>query len=181
MPLSRIQTPVLKLVGGDASDPPLGVIYRRYCPYVAAVILRLQGRTNDVDDLVQDVFVEAARGIAGLREPDAIKGWLATIAVRLVRRRLRRRRLGGFFGLDVEADYSQLVDPKASPADRLFAIEVYAVLDQLPVDDRLALALHLIEGEKLEAVARLCGCSLATTKRRIARAQAALKARLGDG
>ena len=58
---------------------------------------------------------------------------------------------------------------------------VYRVLDELPVDDRLAFTLHHIEGEKLEVVARLCRCSCATAKRRIARAQQAIEERMGDG
>jgi RNA polymerase sigma-70 factor (ECF subfamily) len=57
---------------------------------------------------------------------------------------------------------------------------VYQVLDELPVEDRLAFSLHHIEGEKLEGVARLCGCSAATAKRRIARAQRAIEARMGN-
>jgi len=54
------------------------------------------------------------------------------------------------------------------------------VLDELPVDDRMAFALHLIEGETVERIAELCGCSLATAKRRVARAQRAIEEKLGD-
>jgi RNA polymerase sigma-70 factor (ECF subfamily) len=41
------------------------------------------------------------------------------------------------------------------------------VLDAVPADQRIAWTLRHIEGEQLEAVADLCGCSLATAKRRI--------------
>jgi len=171
----------LRLVRGSEPDASLDEIYRRYCRYVAAVILRLRGRPDDLDDLIQDVFVEAARGIERLRDPEAIKGWLATIAVRLVRRRLRMQRLKRFLGLDRGGDGARAVDGAASPADKLLLVEVYGILDRLPVDDRVAFTLHHIEGETLGAVARLSGCSLATTKRRIARAQAVIEATLGNG
>jgi RNA polymerase sigma-70 factor (ECF subfamily) len=171
----------LRLVEGGEASPLLEEVYRRYCRYVGAVVLRLGGRRGEVDDLVQEVFVEAARGIRHLREPDAVKGWLATIAVRLVRRRLQVRRVWRLLGLDAEVDYAGLVDPAASPHDKLLLRTVYRVLDELPVPDRLAFTLHTIEGERLEEVARLCGCSLATAKRRIARAQQALADRMGDG
>jgi RNA polymerase sigma-70 factor (ECF subfamily) len=49
------------------------------------------------------------------------------------------------------------------------------VLDRLPVNERLAWSLRHIEGEQLESVAVLCGCSLATAKRRIAAAQQAVE------
>lgn len=172
---------VLRLVPPLVQRPTLDDVYRRYCRYVAAVILRLNGRPTEVEDLVQDVFLEAAGGIERLRDPEAIKGWLATIAVRTVRRRLRLRRTWRFLGLDRDAGEAMLIDPRVSPADRTLLRAVYEVLDDLPVQDRLAFTLHIIEGETLEAVAKLCGCSLATAKRRIARAQRVIEQRLSDG
>lgn len=175
--------PRLVRVGETAG--PLDEVYRRYAPYVAAVILRITGRDRDVEDLVQDVFLEAARGIEKLREPEAIKGWLATIAVRTTRRTLRLRKVRRLVGLDAGADYTRVVEvaaaPELSSEDRLLLASVYEVLEKVAVDDRVAFALHHIEGEKLDVVAALCGCSCATAKRRIARAQAVLEARLGGG
>jgi len=175
----RSQAP-LRLVPQGERASFLDDVYRRYCRYVGAVALRLDGRQTEVDDIVQEVFVEAARGVERLREPDAVKGWLATITVRVVRNRLRVRRLRRFLGLDAHPDYAALVDPSASPLDKLLVRAVYRVLDELPVADRLAFSLHHIEGEKLETVARLCRCSCATAKRRIARAQRAIEDRMGS-
>jgi RNA polymerase sigma-70 factor, ECF subfamily len=171
----------LRVVRLNERHSPLEEVYRRYGRYVAAVIFRLEGRQAEVEDLVQDVFVEATRGIARLQEPEAIKGWLATIAVRVVRRHLRRRRLRAFLGRDAGADYSNLVDPSASPVDLMMLNAVYRVLDDIPTDERIAFSMHVIEGETVEGVARLCGCSYATAKRRIARAQRVIEERLGHG
>lgn len=171
---------VLRLVGRETPPASLDAVYRKYCRYVAAVVLKLAGRDAEVDNVVQDVFVEAARGIGGLREPEAIRGWLATIAVRVVRRHLRLRRLRRLVGLDRDADYAAIADHAASPVDKMLVGIVYRVLDNLAVEDRLAFSLHAIEGEKLEAVAKLCGCSCATAKRRIARALGAIQERLAD-
>jgi len=172
--------PALHLVPSQTPAGGLDDVYRRYCRYVAAVALRLDGRQSEVDDLVQEVFVEAARGIHGLRDPEAVKGWLATITVRVVRQQLRRRRMRHLFGLDESIDYADLVDRAASPLDRVLLRTVYRILDELAVEDRIAFTLHHMEGEKLEEVARLCGCSCSTAKRRIARAQQALEARMQD-
>jgi RNA polymerase sigma-70 factor (ECF subfamily) len=173
--------PVLRVVEPGEGGSWLEQVYRRYAPYVAAVVLRLSGRSTEVDDLVQDVFVEATRGIEQLREPEAVKGWLATIAVRVCRRRLRLRRVRLLLGLDAGFDYATLVDPGASPVDRILLATVYRVLDEVAVEARVAFALHHLEGETLEAVARLCDCSLATAKRRIAAAHARLREVFGDG
>lgn len=170
----------LRLVPPDENGPVLERYYRRYGPYVAAVILRLGGRPWELDDLIQDVFVEAAGGIDRLRQHEAIKGWLATIAVRVVRKRLRMRRVRRFFGLDDLSEQEVPVDSAASPVDKLLLRAVFRILDELPVEERLAFCLHHLEGEKLETVARLCGCSCATAKRRIARARRAVEERIDD-
>jgi RNA polymerase sigma-70 factor, ECF subfamily len=158
-------------------------IYRRFSPYVAAIVLRLDPRAPDPEDLVQDIFLEAARGLRRLRDPAAVKSWLRTVCVRLVRRRLRLRRMWRWLGIEDDAGQRPLlIDAGTSAPDRLLLERVYQVLDQMAVEDRLAFVLHHIEGETLETVAHLCRCSLATTKRRIARAQHGIEQRLGvDG
>jgi RNA polymerase sigma factor (sigma-70 family) len=136
------------------SHHDLDRLYKDYCRYVAAILLRICGRRSGLEDGIQDVFVEAAANIAQLRQPEAIRGWLATIAVRVARRSLRRRRLTRLFGLAPAAsEYENLADPSASPFDRALLSRLYHALDQLPVDDRVAYVLHHVEGETLEAVA----------------------------
>lgn len=166
-----------------ASDPPPGddleAVFRSYSRYVASIALRLLGDDSDVDDVVQETFVVAMRGLRRLREPGAVRGWLATVAVRIARRKLRRRRLRAFVGLDTAPDYARLV-VSASQDRALLIVRAYRVLDQLPVDVRIAWTLRHVEGESLESVAAICGCSLATAKRRIARAQAELDVEVGE-
>ena len=75
-------------------------VFRRYGPYVAAVAHRLLGRDDEVDDTVQEVFLVAVRGLARVRDPLAVKSWLARIAVRVARRRLQVRRFRSYLGMD---------------------------------------------------------------------------------
>jgi len=156
-------------------------IYRRYSRYVAAVVLRLDPAVPDLDDIVQDVFLAAASGLRRLRDKNATKAWLATTAVHMVRRRLRLRRMWRWLGIGHDdRPPAPLIDGGSNPVDRLLLGAVYEVLDGMPVDDRVAFVLHNIEGETLDEVARMCRCSLATAKRRIARAQQAIDKRVGD-
>jgi RNA polymerase sigma-70 factor, ECF subfamily len=180
---ARDLQPNLRLVRADEMQSPVGLddLYREYCRYVAAIVLRLSGNRHDFEDLLQDVFAEAASGIANLRQPEAVRGWLATISVRVVRRYLRRQKLYRFLGLVPEADYEQVADPAASPFDRSLLATVYRALDEIPVDDRLAFVLHVVQGETVDAMSRICGCSRNTIKRRILRARFALEERLSDG
>src|SRR5688572_10267306 len=125
------------------SDTPLTLeeAYRRHASYVARIALRVLGRPDDVDDVVQDVFLVAERGLATLREPEAVRGWLATVTVRRARATLRRRRMKAFLGFDEAPDYAKVAAETASPADRLLLARVYETLDRLPVAQRLAWSL----------------------------------------
>jgi RNA polymerase sigma-70 factor (ECF subfamily) len=175
-PALRVVTPVDPAASGD--QPPaalnLDALFRRYAPYVAAVAHRLLGREDDVDDTVQEVFLIAVRGIGAVRDPGAVKAWLARIAVRVARRKLQKRRLRSFFGLDDPAVYDSVTDSSASPEHRALLSRVYLILDGIPANQRIAWALRYVEGEPLEGVATLSGCSLATAKRRIAAASRVL-------
>src|SRR5207253_3230020 len=93
--MERASTPLAAVTPLPVTTEPLDLdsAYRRYARYVAAVALRLIGRDDEVDDVVQEVFLTALRKLGGLRDPEAIRGWLATVTVRVAGRRLRRRRM----------------------------------------------------------------------------------------
>jgi RNA polymerase sigma-70 factor (ECF subfamily) len=177
-PVSR----TLRLIdGGDArpSTPvlplTLDAAFRTHAGFVASIALRVLGRPSEVDDLVQDVFLCVLPRLGDLRDPAALRGWLAVITARLARRRLRSRRWKAWFGVEDGYDYGQLADTAASPQDRALLGELYRALDRLPVQQRLAWTLRHVEGLDLAAVAQACDCSLATVKRWIGAAESALR------
>jgi RNA polymerase sigma-70 factor (ECF subfamily) len=152
----------------------LADLFTRYAPYVARIGFKLLGNDEELDDLVQDVFVEAHRGLAQLRSPDAAKGWLARITVRRAVRRLQRRRLRAFFSLEAVPDHTALIDGAATPEERAHAAAVYRRLEALPVALRVVWVLKHVEGETLDEIAVSCACSKATVQRRLRAAQAIL-------
>jgi RNA polymerase sigma-70 factor (ECF subfamily) len=164
-----VDQPIGRPIGRD-----LDTVYRVYARYVAGIALRLIGRDDELEDVIQDVFLAAVGGLDRLEDPEALKGWLATVTVRVAMRRLRRRRLRSLLGLDRPCDYTHLVMPGVSPEEHAELVRAYQRLDTLPVRERVAWSLRYIEGEPLEVVAERCGCSLATVKRRIAAAAAVL-------
>ncbi len=88
---SAKEGPVLRLLpGGARAEPPLDMdaVARRYAPYIAAIALKLLGRDDEIDDVVQDVLVEVHRGLGRLRDPGALKAWLAA-ELAAERRRMR--------------------------------------------------------------------------------------------
>ncbi len=148
-------------------------LYRRHAGFALNVAARIQGNSGDVEDIVHDAFIRAYQRLAELREPSLFRSWLGSIVVRLVRSRMRRRRLLSALGVaSVEpVDLDSIAAPDASPEIRAQLAQVYALLHTLPADDRIAWTLRHIERHRLEVVADLAGCSLATVKRRLTRAQ----------
>ncbi|MEM6959321.1 MAG: sigma-70 family RNA polymerase sigma factor [Myxococcota bacterium] len=159
--------------------PTVEEAYATHSGFVSSLALRVTGRREDVEDIVQDVFIQAMNGWASIQSRSSIKGWLATVTVRTARRRLRRRRVKLFFGIDGSYNYETVGDQGASTAERALLSQVYEALDAVPVDERLAWTLRHIEGETMNGVAAICGCSLSTAKRRVAVAQLTLEERLG--
>lgn len=167
--------------GADAfhARPDASALFRRHAAHVARVATRLLGRDAEVEDVVQDVFLIAFRGLGALRDPAATKAWLTKVAVRVSTRRLRWRRVRRLLGLESHAGYEDLPDPSLSSEEQVVVSRIYALLDRLPVVDRVAWTLRRVDHNPAEVVATLCHCSLATAKRRIARVDEAIRQELG--
>ncbi len=175
-----------RAVAGDAWAED--ALYRRHARPIAGLVARLLGSKQDAEDVVHDAFVHAFQKLDRLREPDAFRGWLSRIAITQVRRVIRRRRLArslGLLPLGDDAALEQLASSVVSPEVRAELAVVDGILRRLPTNDRIAWMLRVVEGHRLEEVAELSGCSLATAKRRIAAAQkrmnAVLDVQLDDG
>lgn len=152
-------------------------LVKRHAREIARVVTRLLGTSDEVEDMVQDVFVSAFEHVDRLNEPALFRGWLLRIAINKVRMRIRRRRMLRLFGLDrttPDETLAELASEDASPEVRAELVEIDEVLDRLPANVRIAWMLRNVEGYTVRDVSRLCGCSLATTKRRLASAQESL-------
>jgi RNA polymerase sigma-70 factor (ECF subfamily) len=162
----------------SGADIPIEDLYKRFAPYVAAIASRILGRENEVEDVVQDVFIAA---LGGLKKRDQLlqaKSWFATVTVRSSMRKLRVRSLWNVFDLAEPPQYERLSDATAGPEERRMIAEVYRALDSVSAKERVAWVLRHVQGESLEETALLCECSLATAKRRIAAAHSVVKKRL---
>lgn len=160
----------------------LDELVRLHSPYVAGLAYRLLGRDSEVDDVVQEVFVALLRFHDSVRDPGALRGWLATTTARQCQRRMRSIafRIRGWYGED-ESEARQVRAPGASAEDHVALARVHRALAGVSPSARVAWILRYVEQERMEDVARIIGCSLTTAKRRVEAAQAVAKRALGDG
>src|SRR5688500_1949586 len=108
----------------DGDDDAFGELFRRHSAYIARLAYRLLGNDGDVDDIVQDTFVRASDALAQIREPERVRSWLATVAVREVHQRLRKRRRWRWIARDLTSIAPVASDPAVQ--DRL--TELYQAL-----------------------------------------------------
>lgn len=173
---------VQRIVSGDQWAKE--ALYRRHVRSVWTTALRLLNSRADAEDVVQDTFAEALRDAHRLKKLEALRPWLLRIAVHQAHRRFRRTRLLRRFGLIEGSDdttLAALAESVASPETCAELERVDRVLKMLPSGERFAWILRHVDGLSLEEVAYSCDCSLATAKRRIARATRSVEAHLASG
>lgn len=178
-PATRAAAPVLRLVRpedpSESAELDFDTLFRCYSGYVATIAFRLTGRDSDVDDLVQEVFLAAHRGLVGLRDPRAVRRWLATVCVRRAARRLRARKLRTFLSLDALAEREEPASVAPGPDACAEAARLFRKLDGLPTTERIVWILRHLEGESLDGISVLCHCSKSTVQRRLRAAQSRLE------
>lgn len=143
------------------------LLYRRLAPGVFGLVHRLLGGI-DVDDVVQDTFIDAFQQLDQLREPGAVVGWVRGIAVNRVRRVIRKRALLrrlGFSSAPLEPE--EIVGQHADPESRAELVLLFKLLDRIPGEARIALILRRVEGLTVPEIGEAMGLSDSTVKRRI--------------
>jgi len=146
-------------------------LFDRHALDVRRVLLRVLGPDAELQDLIHDVFVRALEGIDRLDDPDRLRSWLVSICVHTARERIRKRRRRWWMILLPHDEVPETAAAPEDHEDNELMRATYRVLDRLEPDDRMILALRLLEGMDVMEVARLCGVSRATIKRRVIRAQ----------
>jgi len=159
---------------GRQQPAAVAELFDRYAGLVRRTLARALGNTVDIDDLTQDTFITVVRRVHTLRDPQALRSFVVSVAIRIARNELRKRALRRFIGLD-ETVHVPVVGPvDASLVEGVR--HVYDALNRLGTDARLAFVLRHVEGYELAETATACGCSLATIKRRLAKAEARFEA-----
>lgn len=153
-------------------DPRAAVaIFARYRAFVRSVLRRWAG-DQDLDDMVQEVFLRLFRRLPYLRQPDALRSFLFGISARVACTELRRRRTSGL-RLTRTGDLPEIVErPRDDGVAREVLWRFEAILARLAPTMRSAFVLRYIDRSELLDVARALGISLSTAKRHLARASA---------
>jgi RNA polymerase sigma-70 factor (ECF subfamily) len=146
-------------------------LYDRFAVSIERTLVRMIGQSADVADLLNEVFVRAMRRIDRVVDAEALGIWLTRIAVFTAREHLRAQRRRRWLLFFAPSEVPQAATYDTPPDIRQAVTRLYRTLDALSVDDRLAFSLRYLEEMELTEVAAACDVSLATAKRRLARAE----------
>jgi RNA polymerase sigma-70 factor (ECF subfamily) len=155
-------------------------LYRRNVDVVWHRLTRLLGPDPEREDLTQQVFLEAFRGLEGFRGQARFRTFLCRVAVNkaidhLERQRRRPRPLA-------PEDFDLVIETGASPEQRADQRQqlalVFSLLDRIKPKKRVAFALRVIEGLSLEEVAELVQATVPAVAQRVRHAHDELQAML---
>jgi RNA polymerase sigma-70 factor (ECF subfamily) len=134
------------------------------------------GSPGDADDICQETFLQALRQIHRLRDSECFRPWLYKIALNLMRRRSRFRRMD-----PASAQTSHRNAPGALETlkGRERADLVRGEIGRLPEPLHLATILVVMDGMTQKEAAGIIGCSEATVSRHLDAAREVLRVRLG--
>jgi RNA polymerase sigma-70 factor (ECF subfamily) len=155
------------LIAKDLRAPR--VAWDRFAPMVHRMLKRAFGPGNDIEDMVQDVFLCLFRKVGGLREPRALKSFVISIATKTIQYEIRQRRVRAWVRLSKAPELVEACTEQPDPAARQAMLRFYGILDHLKAADRAAFVLRFFEGLELTEVAAALDISVSTTKRRLER------------
>jgi RNA polymerase sigma-70 factor (ECF subfamily) len=169
-------------------------IMTRYRDKILSVALALLRNRSDAEEIVQDTFVRAYRGLARFRGDSSLATWLHRIAVNLSRNRywffFRRARhatlsLDCSIAEDSRAKLSELLASDGpSPAREVIASEfgtlITACMEKLEASHREILTLRNILNQSYGEIAEALHIEVGTVKSRIARARGRLRSLMAD-
>lgn len=150
-------------------------LYRRYVGRVYAIIFRLEPDEALAEELTQDAFIKAWRGLEGFRGESALSTWLYRLAVNVVlgHRRAAGRRGRRFLATD---DVEAFASPRAAtPPESGLAMDLEYAISGLPPGARAVFVLHDVEGFPHEEIGTLLGIATGTSKAQLFRARRLLR------
>lgn len=181
----RIPPPVKLVVAPDAgaaTDTEVGralvagrpwaiaETWNRCAPGILMFARRALGSESDAEDVTQEVFLRVFAKSNTLREPERLRSFVFSFAVRIVKTELRRKKTWAWLSFHRPETLVDLGGEVTDMESRDLLRRFYALLDRLTPRHRLVFALRYLESMTREEVAAHMQLSVSTVKRALNRA-----------
>jgi RNA polymerase sigma-70 factor (ECF subfamily) len=159
---------------GDASA--FRELYAQHHRQVAGQLAFLVPK-SDLEDVMQDVFVEVFRSIKRFEGRSAFTTWLYRLTVHVA---MKARRKHTRSRTDIVEDLPEIPDPSAGPAEVALSAErqdrVEVLLQQLSPKKRAVLVMHDLRGMEAAKIAEVLDTNILTVRTRLFYARRELEA-----
>lgn len=166
----------------------------RYWDRIYSMVHQLLRNQQDAEEVTQDAFIRAHRGLANFRGDSAFSTWLYQIATNLARNRYwywwrRKRDRSVSFDAPVSADNdmtladvipAEIESPDDITVNQEFVGRISKGMERLSAKHREILVLRNVKNMSYEEISAILGISVGTVKSRIARARESLRSKLGE-
>jgi RNA polymerase sigma-70 factor (ECF subfamily) len=154
-------------------------LYHQHAARIFTLASRMAGSSDEGEDLLQEIFLQAYRKLGSFKGEAALGTWLYRLALNhcldFVRsRQARTRKLTDT--LDDERQF-EAVAPRETPIPR---IDLERAIARLPEGCREAFILHEVEGFDHKEVGELLGIAEGTSKSQVFKARMKLRAMLAE-
>lgn len=154
-------------------------LYRRYNRAMFGTCLRMCGRREDAEDLLQNSFADVFGKLSYFRGESTIGAWIKRIVINNCLNHLKSKRLF-YTELEDHHDFVE-VDEQEDESDPPFSVErIKSAVDNLPDGYRTVLNLYLFEGFDHAEIGEVLGISEQTSKSQYSRARKRLREMLKD-
>ena len=175
--MAKENTLIYRAQAGDGGA--FAELMRAYHVYVCTIVIGIVKNSHDAEEVVQDTFLSAYRGLAQLEDSAKFKSWLAEIARNRARNWLRKQKINTV-SLD-EVD-EHLLQTEDSPDERLTRLEqrelIRRTMETLPQKDRDIARAFYLEGASYNELTSTHGLSDKAISFRLSRARQRLSKRL---
>ena len=154
-------------------------LMREYYPLVYTIVIRIVDNPHDVEEVVQDTFLNAYQGLAQLEDSAKFKSWLAEIARNCARQWVRKRRINTVSLDEVSEQVLQAQDSPDALLERQEQRElIRRTMETLPQKDRDIARAFYLEGASYNELTSTHGLSDKAISFRLSRAKQQLSKRL---
>ena len=167
------------------------MLVMRYENRLSALINRYCQRSSlDTEDIVQEAFIKAYRGIGSFRGDSAFYTWLCRIGINVAKNHLtssarHMRASESNSSEEIECNYdSGFTDEVMTAEGNIFGDElvdiIQSTISSLPEELRVAVTLREIEGLSYEDISSIMMCPIGTVRSRIFRAREVLNVKIKE-
>ena len=166
----------------EGNREAFGSIVERYQSLICGITYSATGDVNKSEELAQETFIRAWKGLAGLKEPGKFRGWLCTIARNVVKTAIRQRNRDVTESAGAIKDSALIESSEPGPVEQAISQEqqaiVWGALERIPENYREPIVLFYRQKQSIEEVAAGLGLTEDVVKQRLSRGRKMLKAEI---